>query len=107
MPQFERQGSTSVPLTRAYPAVIGGVCEFCGVINNLLPSEEQYKLCPHFKGMGELRCTYCPDAVDPVGVVKERQITVHGSPTNPGEVIAVCDSYNCSQAHLKRFKRNL
>lgn len=107
MAQFERQGRISEPMTRAYPAVIGGVCEYCGILDNLKSSEEQYKLCPHFKGMGEVRCSYCPETSDPIGVIKERKIVIHGSPTNPNEVVAVCDSYNCSQAHLKRFKRNL
>jgi len=106
MPTFERQGSTTEPITRSYPAVIAGTCEFCGVIDNLKPAEMQYRLCPHFKAMGELRCSYCPEQADPTQVIKERRITIHGSPTNPNAVIAVCDSYNCSQAHLKRFKIN-
>lgn len=107
MAQFERQGSISEPVTRMYPRVIGGTCEFCGVMDNLQPSEMQYRLCPHFKGVGELRCSYCPEQVDPTQIINERKITIHGHPDKPNELIAVCDSYNCSQAHLKRFKRNL
>lgn len=107
MAHFERQGNVSEPMTRAYPAVIAGTCEYCGVIDNKQPAELQYTLCPHFNNMGEIRCTYCPDTVIPSDVIKQRRITIHGSPTDPNAVIAVCDSYNCSQAHLKRFKRNL
>lgn len=106
MPNFERTGSTSVPMTKMYPRVIGGTCEACGVTDNLQPSHLQYTLCPHFKSMGELRCTYCPDNADPVEVINRSEMKIHGSPTNPNEVIAVCDSYQCSLAHLKRFKRN-
>lgn len=107
MTNFERQGSVSEPMTRMYPRVIGGTCEFCGVLDNLQPSEVQYQLCPHFKGMGEIRCSYCPENSDPTEVINRSSIKIHGSPDNPNAVIAVCDSYNCSQAHLKRFKRNL
>lgn len=107
MPNFERQGSTSEPRTRMYPRVIGGTCEFCGVIDNLQPSHMQYRLCPHFKNMGEIQCSYCPDNSDPVEIINRAEIKIHGSPTDPNAVIAVCDSYKCSQAHLKRFKRNI
>jgi hypothetical protein len=107
MAQFERQGRVSEPMTRSYPAIIAGTCEYCGVIDQLQPAEMQYKLCPHFKDIkGDVQCTYCPETVNPVDVIRGRKIIVHGSPGNPNEVIAVCDSYNCSQAHLKRFKRN-
>jgi len=105
--QAERQGRISEPVTRSYPQVIGGTCEFCGVMDNKQPSQMQYRLCPHFREMGELMCTYCPETADPVEVTNRAKLTIHGSPTNPNQVIVVCDSYNCSQAHLKRFKRNL
>ncbi len=106
MPTFERQGSTSEPMTKLYPAVIAGQCEFHGVMDNKLPAHLQYTLCDHFKGMGQIRCTYCPDSVDPVEVITQRKIMIHGSPTNPNAVIAVCDSLQCSGAHEKRFKLN-
>lgn len=105
MTTFERQGRVSEPITRSFPAIIGGTCEYCGVVDNLQPAELQYSLCPHFKGMGEVQCSYCPETVNPIDVIKGRKIIVHGSPDDPAHVIAVCDSYNCSQAHLKRFKR--
>lgn len=107
MPQIERQSQVAAPMTRMYPRVIGGHCEFCGVLNNELPSTEQYKLCPHFQGMGELRCSYCSENINPEEVVYRANLKIHGHPDNPNTVIVVCDSYNCSQAHIKRFNRSL
>lgn len=103
----ERQGRLSEPMTRMYPRIIGGQCEFCGVMDNQQPSHVQYRICPHFKAMGELMCTYCPENADPVEITNRASLKIHESPTNPNQVIVVCDSYNCSQAHLKRFKRNI
>lgn len=106
MAQIERQGSKTVAYTYMYPRVIGGTCEFCGVIDNKQPSHMQYTLCPHFKNVGELRCSYCPESVDPTEVVNRAELKVHVHPDNPNKLVVVCDSYNCSQAHLKRFQRN-
>ncbi len=60
-----------------------------------------------FKGMGELRCSYCPENANPEEVVYHADLKIHTHPDNPNKVVVVCDSYNCSQAHLKRFQRNL
>lgn len=106
MPVIERRGAGTVPYTKAYPEVRGGVCEYCGTIDKFQPSTEQYKLCPHFKGIGELMCSYCPNEKDPTEVVRSHVLRIHGSPTNPNEVVVVCDDFNCSEAHLKRFQIN-
>ncbi len=113
MPQFERQGSTSEVYTKRYPDITGGVCDFCGVITGLEPSEVQYQIthvanCPYsaIGGVPFIRCSYCPDNVDPVEVIKRARLSVHQHPDHPNQLIAVCDSYNCSQKHLQRFKRN-
>lgn len=106
MSQFERTGSISEPITAIYPQIIGGICEYCGVMDRLKPDYLQYTLCPHFKGVGEVRCSYCPGTANPIDVIKQRRIVVHGSPFKTGELIAVCDAYTCSGAHEKRFKRN-
>ena len=100
---LERIGAKSAPYTRMKPHVIGGVCEFCGVLDNLQPSENQYLLCPHFKDIGELRCSYCPATADPIEVIKKADMKVHEHPDKPGVWIAVCDSYNCARAHETRF----
>lgn len=102
--QIERQGQVAVPVTRLYPKVIAGVCEHCGIMDNLQPSEVQYKLCPHYKTVDVLRCSYCDESRDPIEVIKSATMNVHGNPTPGGPAIVVCDSYECSQKHEKRFK---
>lgn len=102
---LERLGSLGAPVTRRRPQVIGGICEFCGVMDNNQLSVDQYKLCSHFKDVGELRCSYCPESVDPIEVIRKAKINTYENPDRPGVWIAVCDSYNCVTAHQKRFNR--
>src|SRR3990167_9590217 len=102
---LERLGSKSTPYTRMKPKVTGGICAFHGVIDSNKPSEVQYLLCPCFKDVGELRCTYCPENADPIEVIKKASIKVQESPDRPGVWIAVCDSYTCGKAHEARFNR--
>lgn len=101
---IERRGAETVPFTKMYPQVRGGVCEFCGVIDSNRPSVEQYRLCPHFKEMGELQCSYCPASKDPTEVVRSHTLIIHDHPYNPNQVVVVCDDYECSRKHLERFK---
>lgn len=114
MLESERQGAKSEIYVKRYPDITGGICEYCGVIDKLQPSEVQYLLphvnsCPYGAagGMGQLRCEYCPESIDPEEVVKTRKLVVHASPANPGRLLAVCDSYNCSQKHTDRFKKSV
>lgn len=104
VPQIERQGAEGVPVTAYYPQVRGGICEYCGVLDNTLPSEQQYKLCPHFRALGQLRCSYCDATKDPNEVVQRSVLNIHGHPDNPKRLVVVCDSFTCSQKHEKRFK---
>lgn len=113
MLQSERQGSQSEVYVRRYPDITGGICDFCGILNNLLPSEVQYMqkhvdgcLYAQAGGLGQLRCTYCPANADPVEVIKQRRLAVHDSPSMPGKLLAVCDSLTCSDKHIKRFQMN-
>lgn len=102
--QVERQGARSEPYTRRHPQVRGGICEYCGVLDQNVPSQYQYKLCPHYRGMA-LRCSYCPEAKDPDEIIKSANLQIADSPD--GQTLIVwCDSYECSNAHLKRFQRN-
>lgn len=103
---LERVGSQSVAVTRMKPYVTGGICAFCGVIDATQPSTVQYQLCPHFKEIGELRCSYCPDNVDPTEVIRRSKMKVHEHPDKPNVWIALCDSYDCTLKHEKRFVRN-
>ena len=100
----ERQGIKAEPYTQRYPEVRGGICEYCGVIDQNQPSEYQYKLCPHFRGM-QLRCSYCPENKNPDDVIGHHRLQIAGHPENPNTIIAWCDSYDCSKKHETRFKR--
>ena len=100
--QVERQGVQAVPYTKRYPQVRGGVCEFCGILDKNVPSEFQYKLCSHFRGL-ELRCSYCDEAKDPSDVVGHSTLNIAEHPDNPDKIVVWCNSYTCSEKHLKRF----
>lgn len=103
--RVERQGSRSEAYTRRFPQIRGGICEFCGVIDSNVPSQFQYKLCAHYRGM-QAACTYCPATKDPDDVVYHSAMNVAESPDRPGELIMWCDSYECSKAHIERFQKN-
>lgn len=103
MKTIERQGSRTEPYTRRLPQVRGGICEFCGVIDPSVPSEQQYKLCPHFRGM-QLRCSYCDETKNPDEIVGHSTLNVAEHPDNPDKLIVWCDSYSCSRAHESRFR---
>lgn len=102
--QVERQGEASSPYSRRFPEVRGGICEYCGVIDGNQPSEYQYKLCGHYRGM-QLRCSYCPASKDPDDVINHTVLKIAEHPDNPNKLVVWCDSYDCSRAHEKRFNR--
>lgn len=101
---IERTGGVSVPYTHRYPEVRGGICEWCGVKDPNQPSQVQYLLCDHFKNIGELRCSYCDESKDPNDVIYKHTLNIHDHPDNPNKLVVVCDSYECSEKHLARFK---
>lgn len=103
---IERQGASSEAYTHHYPQVRGGVCEYCGILDQNAPSQYQYKLCPHFRGIGDLQCSYCPDHKNPEEVNRSHTLNVHVHPDNPNKLVVVCSSFDCSDKHLKRFKIN-
>ena len=102
--RIERQGSKAEPYTQRYPQVRGGICEYCGVIDPNQPSEYQYRLCAHYRGMA-LRCSYCPESKNPDEIIGHHTLNVAGHPSDPGTIIAWCDSYECSRKHEARFRR--
>lgn len=104
--RIERQGSSSEAYTERYPQVRAGVCEFCGILDSNVPGEYQYKLCPHFRGLGELACSYCPETKNPAEVVGHSTLNIAVHPDNPNKLVVWCDSYECSGKHLARFKVN-
>lgn len=105
-PRPERQGRSSAPITARYPQIRGGVCEFCGILDQNVPSEHQYRLCPHFRAMGDMYCTYCAETKNPDEVVRNSNLNVAGHPENPSKLVVWCDSFECSSKHLNRFKMN-
>jgi hypothetical protein len=102
--RVERQGAQSEPYTRRFPMVRGGICEYCGVLDSNTASQYQYKMCPHYRGM-QLRCSYCPENKDPDEIIYHANLNIAEHPDNPSTLIVWCDSYECSRAHEKRFKR--
>lgn len=104
--QVERQGDVSASYSRRFPEVRGGICEYCGVIDGNYPSEYQYKLCNHYRGM-QLRCTYCPATKDPDDVINHSVLKVAEHPENPNKLVVWCDSYECSKAHIERFRKSV
>ncbi len=101
--QLERHGDQSSPTTVFFPQVRGGVCEYCGVLDGAYPSEYQYKLCPHYRGM-QLRCTYCSATKNQDEVINHTVLRVAEHPDNPDKLVVWCDSYECSKKHTERFK---
>lgn len=102
--QIERQGSSSSPVTRRFPQVRGGICEYCGVLDQNVPSQFQYKLCPHYRGK-QLHCTYCAESKDADDVIYHAALNIAEHPDHPSKLVVWCDSFDCSKAHLARFKR--
>lgn len=86
-----------------YPNVRGGICDRCGVLDQNVDSVNQYKLCEHYRGK-QLHCSYCPGTKDPDEVIRHSVLQVMDSPTNPNELVVVCNSYECSKRHLERFE---
>lgn len=102
--RVERSGNISAAVSVRWPQIRGGTCEFCGVIDPAVPAQYQYKLCPHFRGM-TARCTYCPENKDPDEVTYHANMNVAQHPDNPGVLIMWCNSFPCSDAHIKRFNK--
>ena len=103
---IERQGVRTEAYTRRLPQIRGGICEFCGVMDNKVPSQFQYQLCPHFRGLGEMRCSYCDETQNPVDVILHAVLNIAEHPDKPNELVVWCNSYKCSGKHETRFRVN-
>lgn len=104
--QVERQGGSGSHYVVHYPQVRGGVCEYCGVMDPNQPSQYQYKLCPHYRGMN-LGCSYCPQSKDSDDVNYHSTLNITEHPENPDKIVICCDSYECTKKHEERFKVSL
>ncbi len=105
--QTERRGGKTVPYTKMYPLVRGGICDKCGVIDKNLESIDQYKLCEHFRGV-QLACSYCDPTKNQDEVTRISVLKVHDHPYDKDHqgrpnLVVVCDSYECATKHGNRF----
>jgi hypothetical protein len=100
--RVERQGDATSPSSRRFPQVRGGICEYCGVLDQNVESKYQYKLCPHYRGL-QLQCSYCPAGKDSDDVIYHTNMNVAEHPDKPGTIIAWCDSFECSKKHLEKW----
>lgn len=103
--RVERQGEQGVPMTRKWPDIRGGTCEFCGVQDRNQPSHMQYKLCNHYRGM-QAHCTYCKPERDADDVINHTILNVYEDPYNAGTIIFCCSLSECMDKHIKRFTRS-
>jgi alkyl hydroperoxide reductase subunit AhpC len=103
--QIERKGANTEPLVHFYPEVRGGTCEYCGIMDKNAEAVDQYKLCQHYRGK-QLRCSYCPPSINPDEVIRRSVLKIMDSPDNANELIVLCDSFQCSDAHLRRFRKS-
>lgn len=103
--QIERQGLNAEPQVHFYPTVRAGICDRCGVIDPNVESVYQYKLCEHYRGK-QLACSYCPSSTHPDEVIKHSILQVMDSPDNANELVVVCNTSECSEKHIKRFRKN-
>lgn len=104
--RLERQGVSSSPTSERYPQIRGGTCEYCGSLDPNTPAEMQYRLCPHFRDLGEIRCSYCDESQDPKEVMLKAKMNVAVDPDNNLNVIAWCNSTKCADKHIARFQRS-
>lgn len=94
------RGAPSIPMSRVFPEVRAGQCEFCGTLDPNQPGDLQYKLCPHYRGM-DMKCIYCPQTKDQDEVVRNSILKVREHPYHPGELVVWCQSFEC----LKKFEQ--
>lgn len=101
--RMSRQGDNPVPYVQRWPDIRGGVCEYCGILDSNIPSQYQYKLCQHYRDVGTVRCNYCDATKDPDDVAYHSNMTMYENPLDSSELIALCNSYSCTEKHEKRF----
>lgn len=93
--------------TRKYPYVIGGVCEWCGILNPDDESYNQYKFCPHYRGM-TLECNYCDPTKNMQEVTRISKLYVFDHKSQMGAdglpaLAVVCDSFSCNSAFKAEY----
>ena len=107
LPRIERRNAQGSAVSGRYPRIKGGQCEFCGVLNPNIPGHLQYTLCPHFRNLGVMRCSYCPETANPEDVIAKSTLIVASHPNDPMSLVVCCNSRECSRKHMERFKTSL
>jgi hypothetical protein len=97
------RGVTSAPMSRRFPQIRAGQCEYCGTLDPYQPGDVQYKLCPHYRGM-DMKCVYCGEKRNQDDVVRNSTLNVAEHPYRPGELLVWCNSSECAKAHEQAFK---
>jgi hypothetical protein len=95
-------------VTRVYPKVYGGICEKCGVLDQNVESQDQYKLCEHYRGLS-LECNYCDATKDQREVTRISKLYVYDHPTQRGAdgrpaLAVVCDSFTCTSKFNAEYR---
>lgn len=95
--------------TRVYPKVHGGICSYCGVLDQNQDSQDQYKLCPHYRGLS-LECNYCDPTKDQREVTRISNLYIYDHPFKKDEqgrplLACVCNSFTCTSAFNAEYKR--
>lgn len=100
--RLSRPGESSELQSRAFPWIYGGVCEACGVVDSNYPGHVQYKFCKHYKGM-EMKCVFCKENADHQDVVRMSSMKVIEDPYNPGALVTLCGSYECTRKFEAKY----
>lgn len=95
--------------TRVYPKVVGGICEWCGVLDPNRDSQDQYKLCQHYRGL-TLECNYCDPTKDQREVARISKLYIFDHKSQKGDdglpaLAVVCDSFTCNSAFRAEYGR--
>lgn len=95
-----RKGGVMGHTTRVYPRVKGGICDFCGILDPQTDSQDQYKLCPHYRGMS-LECNYCDPTKDQREITRISDLYVYDHPYDKDSlgrprIAVVCNSFTCT-----------
>lgn len=98
------RGVSNEPVSRRFPKIIAGTCEYCGTLDKHQPGQSQYKLCPHYRGM-EMKCVYCPLTENQEEVVRGRTLNVAEDPFRAGNLVVWCNSNECSRKHFEKYKK--
>ena len=103
--RLTRPGESNEIVTRTFPNIKGGTCEYCGVIDPNYPGNVQYKFCQHYKGR-EMKCVFCKETVDHADVVRMSDLLVKEDPYSPGTLVTLCGSYECTRKYKAKYHIN-